>query len=247
MKARAPADTIDSLSARPPPKKSFALEDQTPPPKASLSDEGQLAMNTMPPAAEAPRESVATPVESEAFKQGVEAYHRQDYANAIAGFAALPKPTTRQRGNPTRDEYVQGNYLLGLSLLQSDRTADAVNAFLVVLDYEKYHPLANMNLGICYVELKQYSKANKAFEAVVRDQGYIESSLYDDVMQRTKYFWALAWTRMYKATKDSDKKAYYQQQALLRWKDYQVWFGKDARYRAESRRADGYMRSLSTL
>jgi len=227
------------------PHKSFALEDQPPPAKASLSEEGQLAVNTMPPSPEA-SETPASPVLSDAFRRGDEAYHRQDYAGAIAGFQELPKPTTRQRGNPTRDQYVEGNFLMGLSLLQVDKAADAVNAFLTVLDYQKYDPVTNMNLGICYVELKQYFKANKAFEAVVRDQGYIDSPMYDDVMQRTKYFWALAWTRMYKATKDSDKRAYYQQQALMRWKDYQVWFGKDARYRAENRRAEGYAKSLST-
>jgi len=248
--SQAPAPAVAAEPAPPsppPPSKTFALEDQPLPSKTSLSEEGQLAMNTMPPTAEATSEPAASPILSDAFKLGIAAYRRQDYAAAIAQLNQLPQPTTRQRGNPVRDQYVQGNFLLGLSLLQADRTADAVNAFLTVLDYEKYYPLANMNLGICYVELKQYFKADKAFEAVVRDQGYIDAPVYDDVMQRTKYFWALAWTRMSKATKDADKRSYYQEQALMRWKDYQVWFGKDARYRAENRRADGYVRSLSAL
>ena len=202
----------------------------------------------LPKAAEAPGEAAAaSPVASDAFKKGMDAYQKQDYANASQLLAQLPKPSTKQRGNPVRDQYVEGNFILGLSLLHSDRASDALKAFLTVTEYEKYYPLANMNLGICYVELKQYFKANKAFEAVIRDQGYIDPSLYDDVMQRTKYFWALAWTRMYKTSSDADKQAYYQQQAVMRWKDYQTWFGKNAKYRAENRRADDYLKSLSAM
>ena len=159
----------------------------------------------------------------------------------------LPKPATKQRGNPTRDQYVDGHFLLGLSLLRTDHADEAAASFQTVLEYEKYYPLANMNLGICYVDLKQYFKANTAFESVVRDQGYIDPAIFDDVMQRTKYFWALAWTRMYKTSKDADKQAFYQQQAIQRWKDYQTWFGKNAKYRAENRRAEDYIKSLSAL
>ena len=63
---------------------------------------------------------------------------------------------SERKGDPTRDQYVQGNFLLGISLLKSDRAADAVNAFTTVLQYDRYNPVASMNLGICYVELKQY-------------------------------------------------------------------------------------------
>lgn len=240
--------TLESqvTSAKQPGK--FALEDQPLPEKSSLSEEGRLAMNTLPKAVEAQGEAVtSSPGASDTYKQALDAYHKQDYANAIRLFGQLPKPSSRQRGNTVRDQYVEGNFLLGLSFLRVDRASEAVNAFLAVLDYEKYYPMANMNIGICYVELKQYFKANKAFEAVVRDQGYIDPPVFDDVMQRTKYFWALAWTRMYKASSDRDKQAYYQQQAILRWKDYQTWFGKNEKYRSENRRAEDYIKALSAL
>jgi tetratricopeptide (TPR) repeat protein len=235
-----------AASARQPGK--FALEDQPMPEKSSLSEEGRLAMNTLPKAVESQSEAATSSAgASDTYNQALNAYHKQDYANAIRLFGQLPKPSSRQRGNPVRDQYVEGNFLLGLSLLRVDRASEAVNAFLAVLDYEKYYPMANMNIGICYVELKQYFKADKAFEAVVRDQGYIEPAVFDDVMQRTKYFWALAWTRMYKASSDRDKQAYYQQQAILRWKDYQTWFGKNEKYRSENRRAEDYIKTLSAL
>ncbi len=231
------------------PVKKFALEDQPMPAAAPLSEESKLAVNSQPAAVEPKTEAVAAAKSenSDAFKQGTNAYHKQDYVNAVKQFKALPKPSTKQRGDAVRDQYVDGNFLLGLSLLRTDHADEAANAFLTVLEYEKYYPLANMNLGICYVELKQYFKANKAFESVVRDQGYIDPSIFDDVMQRTKYFWALAWTRMYKTSKDADKQSFYQQQAIQRWKDYQTWFGKNAKYRAENRRAEDYIKSLSAL
>ena len=247
-KVAAPAPTSEPQAASTAqPAKKFALEDQSMPEKSVISEEGKIAMTTVPKAGAPSEVAAASPAASDAFKQGSEAYHKQDYAAAIQLLGQLPKPATKQRGNPARDEYVEGNFLLGLSYLRADRANDAVNSFLTVLNYEKYYPLANMNLGICYVELKQYFKANKAFEAVVRDQGYVDASIYDDVMQRTKYFWAIAWTRMYKTSKDADKQAFYQQQAIQRWKDYQTWFGKNTKYRAENRKADDYIKSLSAM
>jgi hypothetical protein len=175
------------------------------------------------------------------------AYQQQDFKNATRLFSKLPKPATKRRGDPARDEYVQGHFLRGVALMRTNHTSEAVTAFRTVLEYEKYYPLANMNLGICYVDLKQYAKAHRAFESVVRDQNAIEPGMFDDVMQRTKYFWALAWTRLYKSAEDPDKQSYFRQQAVLRWKDYQVWFSKSEKYRAENQKADDYLRSLSSL
>jgi hypothetical protein len=104
-----------------------------------------------------------------------------------------------------------------------------------------------MNLGICYVELKQYAKAHQAFEAVVRDQSFIEPAVFDDVMQRTKYFHALAWTRLYKSASNPDKQNFYRQQAVLKWKDYEVWFSKNDKYKSENLKAENYLKSLSSL
>jgi len=178
---------------------------------------------------------------------GMEAYKQQDYVNAIRSFTAVPKPASKQRGNPERDEYVQANFLKGLSLLKVGHMTEAVTAFQNVLDYEKYYPMANMNLGICYVELKQYAKAHQAFEAVVRDQSRIDPQSFDDVMQRTKYFWALAWTRLYKTASNPDKQNFYRQQAILKWKDYQIWFAKNDKYKDENLKAENYLKSLATL
>lgn len=244
-KGEASAPVVKTVPPSQPAKK-FAMEDQPMPEKAVLSDETRLALNTLPktePKVEAAPTSLSSPL----FKQGMEAYRKQDYAAAVRSLEQLPKPATKQRGDVARDEYVEGNFALGVSLLKSDRASDAVDAFNTVLEYEKYYPLANMNLGICYVDLKQYSKANKAFEAVTRDQSAIDPALFDDVMQRTKYFWALAWTRMYKSSKDADKQAYYQQQAVMRWRDYQTWFGKNEKYRSENRKAEDYIKSLSAM
>jgi tetratricopeptide (TPR) repeat protein len=104
-----------------------------------------------------------------------------------------------------------------------------------------------MNLGICYVELKQYAKAHQAFEAVIRDQNRLEPANYDDVMQRTKYFWAVAWTRLYKNATNPDKQNYYRSQAIQKWKDYQIWFSKNEKYKEENLKAENYLKSLSTL
>ena len=242
-----PAAPVPKTSPTPAPEanKKFAMEDQPMPEKSALSDEGRLALNTAPKAPESKAVNAAVP--SGLFKQGMEAFRKQDYANAIKLLEQLPKPATKQRGDQTRDEYVDAQKALAEALVKSDRTGDAVNAYTAALEYDKYDPVSNMNLGICYVELKQYSRASKAFEAVTRDQSQIDPAQFDNVMQRTKYWWALAWTRMYKTSKDADRQAYYQQQAVMRWKDYQTWFGKNEKYRSENRKAEDYIKSLSAM
>lgn len=230
----------------PEPSKAFPPEDLPLPAKAEPTDEARLAV-AMPKVAEP--EPAADPASggSNNFKLGMQAYRQQDYVNAIRSFASVPKPATRKRGAADRDEYVQANFLKGMALLKVGHMSEAVSAFQNVLDYEKYYPMANMNLGICYVELKQYAKAHQAFEAVIRDQNRLEPATYDDVMQRTKYFWAVAWTRLYKNSTNPDKQNYYRSQAIQKWKDYQVWFSKNDKYKEENLKAENYLKSLSTL
>ncbi len=227
-----------------PPVKAFAPEDLPMPTTVEPSEEGVAAVSTLPTKVESMENSVVSGG-SEHFKTGLSAYKQADYVNAIRAFAALSKPASRKRGNQERDEYVQGNFLRGVALLKMQHISEAASAFQNALEYEKYYPLANMNLGICYIELKQYAKAHKCFESVLRDQNFIEPAMFDDVMQRTKYFWALAWTRLCKTAKDPDRINYYRQQAILRWKDYQVWFGKNDKYKSENQKADNYLKSLS--
>ncbi len=228
-----------------PPVKAFAPEDMPMPSKVEPSEDGLAAVASIPKAE--PVAGNAPSTASEHFKTGLEAYKQADYVNAIRAFAALPKPTSRKRGEPERDEFVQGNFLRGVALLKMQHISEAATAFQNSLEYEKYYPLANMNLGICYIELKQYAKAHKCFESVIRDQNFIEPAMFDDVMQRTKYFWALAWTRLYKGSKDPDRQNYYRQQAILRWKDYQVWFGKNDKFKSENQKADNYLKSLAAI
>ncbi len=231
--------------------KSFAPEDLPATSKTTPSEDVQLAMVTAPVGKALPdvdKGSSEPPTGGSAsFKEGVAAYRQQDYVNAIRSFSALGKPTSKKRGGIERDEYVQANFLKGLSMLKVGHMSEAVSAFLNVLEFEKYYPLANMNIGICYVEMKQYAKAHQAFEAVIRDQSFIEPAVFDDVMQRTKYFWALAWTRLYKHATNPDKQVYYRQQAILKWKDYEVWFSKNEKYKTENLKAENYLKSLSNL
>ncbi len=245
--ATRPEPTAPPKSVPPPePAKAFAPEDLPAPAEVKPSEETQLAMRTTDTPPEIKDEAAGNQA-SESFRMGMQAYQQQDYVNAIRNFAALSKPATRKRGDKERDEYVQGNFLRGVSLLKVGHISEAVSAFLNVLEYEKFYPLANMNLGICYVELKQYAKAHRAFEAVIRDQNRIDPAAYDDVMQRTRYFWALAWTRLFKAAEDPDKANYYKQQAVLRWKDYQVWFAKQDKYKSQNQQAENYLRTLTSL
>ncbi len=230
--------------------KSFPPEDLPLPAKVEPTEETRLAVVTPPTPVAAKSESPSSDVPttgSNNFKQGMAAYKQQDFVNAIRSFTALAKPVSKKRGGSDREEYVQGNFLKGVSLLKVGHMSEAVSAFQNVLEYEKYYPLANMNLGICYVDLKQYAKAHQAFEAVVRDQSFIEPAVFDDVMQRTKYFWALAWTRLYKNATNPDKQIYYRQQAVLKWKDYEVWFSKNDKYKNENLKAENYLKSLSSL
>lgn len=226
------------------PAKAYAPDDLPLPENPEATEEAKSAATAPAAVAAAPSES---PNASNNFKLGMTAYKQQDFVNAIRSFSAVPKPASRKRGSQDRDEYVQANFLKGLSLLKVGHLSEAVTAFQNVLEYEKYYPLANMNLGICYVELKQYAKAHQAFEAVVRDQSFIEPALFDDVMQRTKYFWALAWTRLYKSATNPDKQNFYRQQAVLKWKDYEVWFSKNDKYKSENLKAENYLKSLSSL
>ncbi|MEO7425770.1 MAG: tetratricopeptide repeat protein [Fibrobacteria bacterium] len=230
------------------PAKTYAPEDLPLPEKAEPTDELKQAVAAVPaPAFPKTEATPDAPVASGSFTSGLSAYKQQDYVNAIHSFTAVPRPVSKKRGAQDRDEYVQANFLKGVSLLKVGHMSEAVSAFQNVLEYEKYYPLANMNLGICYVELKQYAKAHQAFEAVVRDQSFIEPAVFDDVMQRTKYFWALAWTRLYKNATNPDKQNFYRQQAVLKWKDYEVWFSKNDKYKNENMKAENYLKSLSSL
>ena len=239
--------TVPPVKEKPAPEpKAFPPEDLPLPAKAEATEETRMAVS-LPKAPEAAPASEAGPNASNNFKMGMAAYRQQDFVNAIRSFTAVSKPATRKRGSPERDEYVQANFLKGMSLLKVGHLSEAVSAFQNVLEFEKYYPLANMNLGICYVELKQYAKAHQAFEAVVRDQNRLEPATYDDVMQRTKYFWAVAWTRLYKNSTNPDKQNYYRAQAIQKWKDYQVWFSKNDKYKEENLKAENYLKSLSSL
>ncbi len=240
----APAAKIKPEPAPAAPAKAFPPEDLPLPANPEPTDEAKSIAAASPAPASAPAE---TPAASSNFKLGMSAYRQQDYVNAIRSFSAIAKPALKKRGEPDRDEYVQANFLKGLSLLKVGHLSEAVSAFQNVLEYEKYYPLANMNLGICYVELKQYAKAHQAFEAVVRDQSFIEPAVFDDVMQRTKYFHALAWTRLYKSATNPDKQNFYRQQAVMKWKDYEVWFSKNEKYKSENLKAENYLKSLSSL
>ncbi|HKP96332.1 MAG TPA: tetratricopeptide repeat protein [Fibrobacteria bacterium] len=231
------------------PAKVYPPEDLPLPAKPEATEDIKQAVAAIPaPALPTPETASAdAPSASGSFKLGISAYKQQDYVNAIRSFSAVPAPASKKRGARDRDEYVQANFLKGMSLLKVGHLSEAVSAFQNVLVYEKYYPLANMNLGICYVELKQYAKAHQAFEAVVRDQSFIEPAVFDDVMQRTKYFWALAWTRLYKNASNPDKQNFYRQQAVLKWKDYEVWFSKNDKYKNENLKAENYLKSLSSL
>jgi hypothetical protein len=241
----------DPIPSAPAPKpapapatKVYPPEDLPLPEKPEPTEEAKSAVAAIPAPA-APANAAEGAGSSSNYKLGMSAYRQQDYVNAIRSFTAVPRPTSKKRGAQDRDEYVQANFLKGMSLLKVGHLSEAVSAFQNVLEYEKYYPLANMNLGICYVELKQYAKAHQAFEAVVRDQSFIEPAAFDDVMQRTKYFWALAWTRLYKNATNPDKQNFYRQQALLKWKDYEVWFSKNDKYKSENLKAENYLKSLS--
>ncbi|MDB5106985.1 MAG: hypothetical protein JWP91_4674 [Fibrobacteres bacterium] len=231
------------------PTKVYPPEDLPLPEKSEPTEEAKQAVAAIPASAMPKVEATSAdaPNASNSFKLGMSAYRQQDYVNAIRSFSSVPRPASKKRGAQDRDEYVQANFLKGMSLLKVGHLSEAVSAFQNVLEYEKYYPLANMNLGICYVELKQYAKAHQAFEAVVRDQSFIEPAVFDDVMQRTKYFWALAWTRLYKNATNPDKQNFYRQQAVLKWKDYEVWFSKNDKYKNENLKAENYLKSLSSL
>ncbi len=244
------AKTPAAVPMPPSATKAYPPEDLPAPTKDEPTEEARLAMATTPVGKALPATTSGTaevegfPGASESFKSGVAAYKSQDYVNAIRSFSAISKPASKKRGSEGREEYVQANFLKGMSMLKVGHLSEAVSAFQNVLEFEKYYPLANMNLGICYVELKQYAKAHQAFESVVRDQSFLEPAVFDDVMQRTKYFWALAWTRLYKNATNVDKQNYFHNQAIIKWKDYDVWFSKNDKYKTENLKAENYLKSL---
>ena len=139
---------------------------------------------------------------------------------------------------------MKANLYSGLASQKKGDLKKAVAAYKNVLSYEKFFPIVQMNIGICYVELRQFAKADRAFKSVVRDHTRIPPKKYDDIMQRTRYFWAVAWTRLFKGTKDPDKKVYYKSQALVKWNDYNAWFGKTAKYSSSNKKAKNYINVL---
>ena len=100
-------------------------------------------------------------------------------------------------------------------------------------------------MGICNLELRQFAKAHRAFNKVIRDQNRIPPAQYNDIMQRSRYFWALTWTKLYKASQDPDKKAYFKNQASMKWSEYQSWFGSDIKYQRDNKQAMLYIESLN--
>ncbi|MFC1584341.1 hypothetical protein ACFL5V_02200, partial [Fibrobacterota bacterium] len=224
-------------------KKTFNAEDLPAPKKPVVSEDAKLAM------AKTGEQSVSDETLAKStsnFKMGMGYYQKKDYGNAVKSLGTIPKPKSRKRGAPDREEYVKANFFKGLALQKTGSLKEAVSAYKNVLEYEKYFPVCQMNLGICYVELRQYAKADRAFKNVVRDQNRIPPAQYDDIMQRTRYFWALAWTRLFKRTKQPDKKSYFQRQANLKWSDYQAWFGSNKKYSKANAKAQDYAKSIQS-
>jgi membrane protein involved in colicin uptake len=224
-----------------PEQKVFQPEDLSIPATPKVSEDARLAM-VQP--MKKPVSGNALANASMDFKLGMDAYEAKDYRNAVKSFSKIPKPPSKKRGPPEREEYVKATFYKGLALQKQGGLKDAITAYKTVLQYERYFPVCHMNLGICYVELRQYAKADRSFRNVIRDQNRAPPNQYDDVMQRTRYFWALAWTRLYKAASQPDKKAYFKRQARLKWSDYQAWFGKNGKYSKANSKADDYIRSL---
>lgn len=179
------------------------------------------------------------------YKLGLQAFQAKNYVNTIQLLSKIPKPETKQRGNAQRDEYVMANVMLGSSFQKEGRLSEAISAYQKVLEYEKYYPIVSLNIGICYLELNQYAKADKAFKDVIRDQNRIPPSQFDDTMQRTRYFWALAWSRLYKATGQPDKKAYFQRVASEKWDEYLAWYGNNSAFAKQNEQAKNYLKMVS--
>ncbi len=223
-----------------PKPKVFKAEDKPVPEKVEVSEESRLALATPPKPAVTP----VTKQSGSAFKQGLAAYNNQEWAKATEHFSNVPVPKTRRRGVPEREDYVKANFYKGLSLQQQSKLKEAVDTYKSVLSYEKFFPIVNMNLGICYLELRQFAKAHKAFTKVIRDQNRVSPQQYDDVMQRTRYFWALVWTRLYHNTSEPDRQTYYKKQAASKWLEYTSWFGDNPKYKEANQQARIYLNRL---
>ncbi|MBF0430391.1 MAG: tetratricopeptide repeat protein [Fibrobacteria bacterium] len=219
----------------------FMPEDLSMPSRIKVSKEAKNIIEPGPSVSD-----LESPNSSESYKDGMKAYKSKNYRNAVKVFSQLPKPAHKKRGPKDREEYVKGNFYKGLSLQKLGNLKQAVTAYQNVLDYERFFPICEMNLGICYLELRQFAKADRAFRHVVRDQNRIPPSQYDDIMQRTRYFWAIVWTKLFKSAKQQDKKIYFQKQAKLKWADYVAWFGKNKKYSAANQHAENYIKSLKT-
>jgi len=235
--------TEDKKKAEAKPKKVFQPEDKPEPKKVKVSEEARVALAkpVETPVAAVP----AAPTGNQSnFTLGINAYKAKNYKSSIAAFAKVPVPKSKQRGDVHREEYVNANYYSGLASQKSGNLKSAVKSYKNVLAYEKYFPIVQMNLGICYVELRQFAKADRAFKSVVRDHTRIPPNKYDDVMQRTRYFWAVVWTRLFKSAKDVDKKTYYRSKALTKWKDYNAWYGTNNKYSKSNTKAKNYINVL---
>ncbi len=182
---------------------------------------------------------------SAGFQDAMNAYNAKKYSQAAKAFSKVPKPTTKKRGDKQREEYVKAHFYRGLALQKVGNLHAAVKAYETVLTFERFFPICEMNLGICYMGLKQYAKADRAFKHVIRDQNRIPPDQYDNIMQRTRYFWALTWTKLFKESNHHDKKLYFQKQASLKWSDYKAWFGNNKKYAAANVKADNYIKSIS--
>ncbi|MBF0432881.1 MAG: tetratricopeptide repeat protein [Fibrobacteria bacterium] len=220
--------------------KVFQAEDMAEPEKVEVSEDVKLAMVKEEPVQ--PEVTIKKPTSN--YKKGIDAFKAKKYADAVAAFKKVPVPKTRQRGVPEREEFVKASFYKGMAYQKEGNFKDAANAYKDVLKYEKYFPLVNMNLGICYMELRQYAKAHKSFDKVIRDQNRISPDQYDDVMQRTRYFWAITWTRLFRAASDPDKALYFKRQANSKWQEYKSWFGKDKKFKTANEQADLYISSL---
>jgi tetratricopeptide (TPR) repeat protein len=224
------------------PAKHFEPEDMPLPSQVEISKDVQTAFQDQKPEKEL--KNISLENTSDKFHKGMLAFRKKDYKYAIKFLANLPVPSERKRGIKEREEYVRGNFYRGLSFQKIGNLKEAVESYNKVLSVEKYFPVCEMNLGICYIELRQYAKAHRALQNVIRDQNRIPPDRYDQIIQRTRYFWALAWTRMFKYAKQSDKKEYFRQQATMKWKDYKAWFGGNSNFMEENKLAENYLNSL---
>ncbi len=225
------------------PKKTFKPENMPTPAGLTVSPEAKraLAKNVQTKLQTTKLNNTSTN-----YSQGMEAYRKGSYTNSVQFFSKVPVPATKRKGDPKREEYVKANYFMGLAYQKQGKLSKAVQAYAKVLKYERYFPICRMNMGICYLELRKFGRADQAFKLVVRDQNNIPPKQYDDIMQNTRYFWALAWTRMYKYATGVDKKRYFMEKAERKWSEYKAWFGGNAKYSKANAQAENYIKSLQS-